>query len=108
VTDSNGAKATRGPGRPFVKGDSRINRNHGPLCSEAAAYSMNAKNALAKALPPKEWAAIVAKFAKRGAPWAVQMCRDVLVEQALQKHEVSGVLTFAFGENGNGKDEEHA
>jgi hypothetical protein len=101
---SNKASATVPKGRPFVKGDPRINRNHGPICADAAAYSMNAKNALAKKLPPSEWAELIAKFARRGAPWALQICRDVLVEQTTQKHEVTACLTFSFGENGNGHD----
>ncbi len=96
------------PGRPFVKGDPRINRDRGPLNSEAAAWGIKAKNALAKKLPPDVWADVVAKKAKAGIPWAVQIYRDIFVELTAQKHEVSGVLTFAFGENGNGKDEEHA
>jgi hypothetical protein len=91
-------------GKPFVKGDPRIRRNlNGNLCAEAAAWGINAKNALAKKLPPDVWAAVVAKKAKAGIPWAVQIYRETFVETAPQKHEVSGVLTFAFGENGNGE-----
>lgn len=99
-------------GKPFVKGDPRIRRNlNGNLCKEAAAWGINAKNALARKLPPDVWAEVVAKKAKAGMPWAIQLYRDVMVEAQTQKHEVSGelahVLTFAFGENGNGKDEAH-
>lgn len=105
MTDSNKASTGHRKGQ-FVKGDPRINRNHGPICAEAAAYSMNAKNSLAKKLPPDKWAEIIAKKARAGHPWALQMYRDILIEQATQKHEVSGVLTFAFSENGNGEKHE--
>lgn len=93
-------------GKPFVKGDPRIRRNlNGNLCKEAAAWGINAKNALAKKLPPDVWADVVAKKAKAGIPWAIQLYRDIMVEAQPQKHELSGdvglTLRFKFG-NGNG------
>ncbi len=89
-------------GKPFVKGDPRIRRNmNGNLCAEAAAWGINAKNALAKKLPPDVWADVVAKKAKAGIPWAVQLYRETFIEQAAQKHEVSGSLSLCF-KFGNG------
>lgn len=105
MTDSNAGGAVR-KGQ-FVKGDPRINRDHGPLNAEAAAWGIKAKNALAKKLSPDAWAEVVAKKAKAGIPWAVQLYRETFIEMAPQKHEVSGVLTFKFGENGNGNGEAH-
>lgn len=104
MTSSNKAPAAV-PGRPFVKGDPRINRDRGPLNSEAAAWGIKAKNALAKKLTPDAWADVVAKKAKAGHPWAIQLYRETFIELAPQKHEVSGVLTFKFGENGNGHEQ---
>jgi hypothetical protein len=88
MSGSNKAKA-RGKGKPFQKGDSRINRDHGPRCADAAAYSMNATNALAKALKPEEWAGIVAKKARAGIPWAIQLYADLLIEKQAQQHDVN-------------------
>ena len=94
-------------GKPFVKGDPRIRRNlNGNLCAEAAAWGINAKNSLAKKLPPDVWAEVVAKKAKAGIPWAVQLYRDTFVELVPQKHDVAAVLSFVFGDNGNGEAHE--
>lgn len=109
MTGSNKAKAG-GRGRPFVKGDPRINRDHGPRCSEAAAFSLNAINALATHLTPDEWAKIVADRARRGMPWAIQLYADLLIEKPTQKHEHTGDvnlnanLTINVVQVGNGGD----
>lgn len=92
MTSSNKAKAakkTKVRGRPFVKGDSRINRDHGPKCSDAAAYSINAINALARKLPPDEYADIVAEKARRGHQWAIQLYADLLIQKQPQQHDVN-------------------
>jgi hypothetical protein len=101
-----GAAGNRGR---FVKGDPRINRQYGPLHKEAAAWGINAKNALAKKLSPDEWAEIIVKHCRRGSSWALQLYRDTFIESIAQKHEVSGSLSlcFKFG-NGNGNDNGHA
>jgi len=76
----------------FVKGDPRINRDHGPRCAEAAAWSINGANALAKEMTPKEWASIVAKKARAGAQWALELYAEIFIQKAAQRFEHSGEI----------------
>jgi len=92
-------------GRPFTKGDPRINRKLGPRTKEAASFAELYKNALAKKITPDELAIIIIKWAKIGRPWAIEMLRDDLVGKPTQPLEITGGLKFEFGENGMNEKE---
>jgi len=75
----------RGPGRPFVKGDSRINRRGAP--KESVAFQRHLRKALAEELQrPSDSNGEMTKFqglvaclvelAEGGVPWAVQTVFD--------------------------------
>lgn len=115
-TKAKAAKKKKVRGRPFVKGDPRINRDRGPKCEGAAAYSLNAINALAKKLSPDEWADIVADKARRGHPWAVQLYADLLIEKQPQQQNVNvtgapklivEVVMVRADDSGNGNGNGH-
>jgi hypothetical protein len=93
MINSNRAKAAP-RGKPFVQGDARINRDHGPKCADAAAYSINTKNALARRVPPEKLVDILEKFILRGAPWAISLAVELLVEKQPQNVKVTGQVAF--------------
>ena len=98
----------RGPGKPFVKGDARINR--GGLPSEAREFHLQFRQALADALskPSRKGAATrfekglerLAQAFQRGKPWAVAEVLDRFIGKPKQSVEASGLdggaLTVKF------------
>jgi hypothetical protein len=81
VTDNKPAK--RGPGKPFVKGDPRINHG-GNLNRAAQTYEILFRNALAQKLTPQEFAAIVIEDVRRHRPGAKEFYADRLMGKVTQ------------------------
>jgi hypothetical protein len=82
--------ARRGPGKPFVKGDPRINHG-GNLNHAAQSYEIRFRNALAEGLPPAEFAAIVIEDVRRHRPGAREFYADRLLGKVSQP--VQGNMT---------------
>ena len=61
-------------GKPFVKGDPRINA--GGISKEAKSFAKRFHEALAAGGDPKELAALIWEKALRGQPWAVEILLD--------------------------------
>lgn len=100
---SNSRKApAAAKGRPFVKGDTRINKNQGPLCREAAQFAIAFKNALAKGGKPEMLAKILWDKALAGRPWAIEMLLDRLIGKEVQPLSGELNLRFVFADNSNG------
>ncbi len=89
----------RGPGKPFVKGDARINR--GGLPTEARQFQEQYRQALVAALSkPSRRAAAISRFEKgierlaesfeSGRPWAVAEVLDRLIGKPKVSVEASG------------------
>ena len=62
--------------KPFVKGDSRINRTTGPKNAEAKSFGIRFAEALATGGDPNDLAAMLWEKAMRGQPWAVEIILD--------------------------------
>lgn len=95
--NSEGQPKKRGPGKPFVKGDARINR--GGLPSEAREFHAQFRQALAAALSKpcgdgmthfeKGLNGLAQAFGK-GKPWAVAEVLDRFIGKPKQSVEASG------------------
>jgi hypothetical protein len=108
----------RGPGRPFVKGDTRINR--GGLPSEAREFHLQFRQALAAALSKPCRGGKMTRFEKgleglakafeQRRPWAVAEVLDRFIGKPKQSLEASGteggplvVKIVHIGANGEGE-----
>ena len=62
----------------------------GNLNAEAQSYEINWRNALAKNIPPQEFAAIVAEGVRRNRPGYKELAAKYLLGEPTQKIEHSG------------------
>jgi len=108
------AKRPRGPGRPFEKGDARINRHGVP--KESLTFQRYLRKALAKELQrPSSSNAEMSRFqrmverlvelAERGVPWALQTVLDRIGGKPVQPIAGEGpqevkVRVISIGEAG--------
>jgi hypothetical protein len=88
VTRSKSVNRPRG--KPFVKGDPRI--NHGNKNHAAQSYEILFRNALATGLPPEEFASIVIEDVRRHRPGAKEFYADRLMGKVTQP--VGGNVTI--------------
>jgi len=109
------AMKRRGPGRPFEKGDARINRHGVPR--ESLAFQKHLRKALAQELQrPSDSNGEMTKFqglvarlvelAEGGVPWAVQTVFDRIGGKPVQPISEEGpqevkVRVVTFGESGD-------
>jgi hypothetical protein len=102
-------KRTPPRGRPFKKGDARINK-HGPVSEERRVFSVEFNNAIAKRADMTVLVDKLLTLAEHGVEWAMKEVLDRTLGKVSQplahSGELSHVLSFAFGENGNGKEHE--
>ena len=85
---SGSTKAKAATGRPFVKGDARINRTQGPRNAEAASYTIQARNHAPKKITPEKFVDLLAERVLKGIPWAVAMWADLFFEKQTNQHDV--------------------
>lgn len=83
----------RSPGRPFKKGDPRINK-HGPKSRDAQVFAVLFGNALANGGDPAELSKILWDKAKHGQPWAIEMLLDRIIGKVSQSLEHSGAINL--------------
>ena len=95
-------------GKPFQKGDPRINKG-GSATRERAAWSAKFHNALAEKLTPDQAADTLVAAFKAKQSWAVQEVLERLMGKVTQpiEGELTHTLQFKFGNGDNGHGEAH-
>lgn len=91
-------------GRPFVKGDPRINRR-GPVSKSRQSFTNEFNNALAERANAQKLVDKLVSLAEHGVEWAMKEALDRLMGKVSQPMDLKATLTFGFGENGNGHDQ---
>jgi len=92
MTHRKPAKAPRGKGRPFQKGEDPRRNTAGNLNAAAQSYEIRFRNAMAEKLAPEEFADIVIDEVRRHRPGAREFYADRVMGKVKDKVEHSGEI----------------
>ena len=103
----NTSPRAKASGRPFVKGDPRIQRNtKGPVCKERQAFAIEFNNAIAKRADIPKLVEKLVGLAEKGCEWAMKEVLDRTMGKVTQPVETDQNILYRIIYDAASKDKE--